>query len=159
MLKIEILAIGKLSQEYLRVGEREYLKRINPYYDVNVIELSEHKLQKSNPSDIQKVIQSEGQSIIKLLEKRKYPSYALAIEGIELSSTGFAKMIDDTALNQSGCVFIIGGSYGLSEEVKESANAMISLSRMTFPHQLSRIVLLEQIYRAATINQGITYHK
>jgi len=159
MFKVEIVAIGKISQDFLKAGEKEYIKRISPYYDTKIIELQEQKLLGNSNSDISKVILEEGNRILKHLEKTRNPVFALAIEGGEVTSEGLASYLQNISLEQSGCSFIIGGSYGLSDDVKRRATNLISLSKMTFPHQIARVVLLEQIYRAATINNGITYHK
>lgn len=159
MFHVEIVAIGKLSQDFLKNGEKEYLERIKPYYDIKVIELSEYKLEINNRSDIKKALEAEGKRILNYLKIKKYPIIVLAIEGKEMSSKIFAENLRNLSNKQPGCIFIVGASYGLSEEVKREANSLISLSQMTFPHQLSRVILLEQIYRAATINVGITYHK
>jgi 23S rRNA (pseudouridine1915-N3)-methyltransferase len=159
MFKIEVVAIGRLYKEFLKSGEGEYLRRISPYYDLKIVELPEEKEKGTHEGDILRTITTEGQSILKYLEKQKLPVFALAIEGTAVSSESFAKLLSDSALTVSGCIFVIGGSNGLSETVKQRANRLISFSDLTFPHQLMRVILLEQIYRAATINNGITYHK
>ena len=159
MFKIEIVAIGKMSNGFYKAAEKEYIKRTTPYYEVSITEFPEQKEQGSGEKAVLKVVQLEGQRIIKYLEKTKHPVYALAIEGKAISSESFANILSNLTNTSSGCIFVIGGSYGLSEEVKKRADSLISLSSMTFPHQLARIVVLEQIYRSATINNGITYHK
>ena len=159
MFKIEIVAVGKLSMEFLKEGEREYLKRIKPFYDISVAEIPEQQSLGSHSSDEKNVMEIEGERILKYLSKKKYPVTALAVEGDQMSSEILADVFNEAAHSSSGNIFVIGGSLGLSDRVKTRADKLLSLSKMTFPHQLARIILLEQIYRAATINAGITYHK
>lgn len=159
MLNIEILAIGKLSQSFLREGAAEYEKRIRPFYGISVRELPEAKLRGEHASDEMRVIVSEGEQILKALEKRRGRVVALAVEGDAMSSEGLASYLADTAERASGVTFVVGGSLGLSDAVKKRADTLLSLSAMTLPHQLARLVLLEQIYRAAAINANVKYHK
>jgi len=159
MFRIEIIAVGKLTQPFVRDGVREYLDRVRPYYNVAVTEISDQKPQGSRPADMEKVIKAEGLRIIKALKVRELPVTALASEGEMMSSNSFARLLADEAARSGGCTFIIGGPLGLSGEVKARACRMLSLSAMTLPHQLARLMLLEQIYRAAAINNNLPYHK
>ncbi|MCL2539134.1 MAG: 23S rRNA (pseudouridine(1915)-N(3))-methyltransferase RlmH [Oscillospiraceae bacterium] len=159
MFRIGIIAVGKMTQPFARDGVREYLERIKPFYNVSVTEIPEQRPRGSHTADLQRAINAEGLRITKALTKPDLPATALASEGRMLSSEEFAAMISEQTLKSSGCIFIIGGPLGLSDEVKESAGALLSLSAMTLPHQLARLVLLEQLYRAAAINFNIAYHK
>lgn len=160
MIKITVLCVGKLKEEYWRNACAEYFKRMKRYADFSIIEVDEEKLP-DDPSlaQINNTINKEGQRIIS-----KIPSgasvAAMCIEGRLYSSEELAKVISDTAAYRSGnMVFIIGGSYGLSDDVKKLAEIKMSMSKMTFPHQLARVMLCEQLYRAFQINNGGKYHK
>lgn len=160
MIKINIIAIGKLKEKYLIEACKEYLKRLSAYAKVNIIEINEYRCS-DNPlkSEIEQVIKKEGDLI---LSKIPYGSYVipLCIEGKQLSSEEFSDKIEKAALNGSSeFTFIIGGSFGLSDEVKEKGKLKLSFGKITFPHQLMRIVLLEQIYRAFSIINNSKYHK
>lgn len=158
MLTVNLICIGKLKENYLRDAQAEYTKRLGAFCKLNVIELSESKLP-NNPSDseIAKCIEAEGQIISSKLKGYLIP---MCIEGKHLSSEELSSKIDEISLNgMSEISFIIGGSYGLSNEVKQKADLKLSMSKMTFPHQLARVMLLEQIYRAFQISSNGKYHK
>ncbi len=159
MLEIKIICIGKLKEKYWDAACAEYLKRLRAYCDVSIVELKEEKLP-SNPSaaDERGVKEAEGKAILGRVSRGEYV-IAMDIMGKELSSEDLAAKIGDTAFTHSTIDFIIGGSLGLSEEVKKRADFRFSFGRITLPHQLARVVLLEQIYRAFKINAGETYHK
>lgn len=141
MLSIKILCAGSLKEEYLRQACAEYSKRLGAYASLKLVELR------------------EGASMLPLINKSAY-NIALCIEGKEMSSTELASLIEKTAVGgKSEICFIIGESTGLSEEVKRACDLRLSFSRMTFPHQLMRVILYEQIYRAFTIINGGKYHK
>ena len=159
MFTIEIVAIGKLSQFFLRDGCDEYVKRARPYYRIKVTELPEEKPMTGNANDERRILESEASRIIKHIDKQHLPVIALAVEGEKLCSEDFATFLENSAVRGSGVVILIGGSLGLAESVKQRAEKCLSISDMTFPHQLARLLLLEQIYRAATINNRIKYHK
>ncbi len=154
MLTITVVAVGKLNASYFKEGCEEYLKRLSAFCKVNIIELKEDK-----SSDINKVIQNESENILKHLTNKRAKTVALCVEGKKISSEQLADFIKNTELQHSEIVFIIGGSYGLSQQLKNSVDCRISLSDMTFVHQMSRMILLEQVYRAFTINKNIKYHK
>ena len=158
MLKVEIIAIGKLSQPFIREGVGEYIKRVRPYYDLVITELPEYKPAGNSAADCLKVIEAEGARIQKALDSRKNPVTALTPEGSAMSSEEFAYSLTSSS-DTGGRIFIIGGSLGLSDGVKKRAGTLLSLSAMTLPHQLARLVLLEQVYRAAAINFSLPYHK
>jgi len=155
-----ILCVGKLKEAYWRDACAEYSKRLTPFCRFSIVELAEEKLSK-NPSDseINNCIEKEGQRILE-----KIPSVAKAIamciEGKTISSEQLAETLESSALNgYNSFYFIIGGSFGLSESVKKRADLKISMGRMTFPHQLARVMLCEQIYRGFSIINNSKYHK
>lgn len=160
MLKIEVIAIGKLKEEYLRAACGEYSKRLAGFCSFSVTELKEYKLPDNpSPAQIEKCIEEEGKDILSRLPKG-CQLITLCIEGQMLSSQQLAAQFEEfAAQGTSHIVLVIGGSYGLSEEVKAKSRLRLSMSRMTFPHQLARVMLLEQIYRACTITAGTKYHK
>ena len=159
-MKIRIIAIGKIKETYLKLGIEEYLKRIKPYSQIEIIEVNDEPV-KDNPSDseIEIVKNKEGQKVLKLLKDSDY-IISLDLDKKQLKSPEFARFLEEKfVLGNSLITFVIGGSYGLSDELKKRANDSISLSEMTFLHQMTRLILLEQIYRAFKINRNETYHK
>ncbi|MGN1203092.1 MAG: 23S rRNA (pseudouridine(1915)-N(3))-methyltransferase RlmH [Eubacterium sp.] len=159
MMNVTVLAVGRLKESYLRDGCSEYVKRLSPYARVNIIEISEEKCP-DNPSDseIQNVLQKEGKRLIKKIPKGAYV-IPLCIEGREYDSREFSRLIEGISLNNSHICFVIGGSFGLDEEVKRLGKTKLSFGKMTLPHQLARIVLLEQVYRGFSILNNSKYHK
>jgi len=159
-MKIKIYAIGKIKEKYLRDGISEYLERIKPYCCVEIIEVNDESI-KENPrdSDIKIAIDNEGKRVLKLLKDNDY-LIGLDLGKKELNSVEFADFLTKKFVQGgSNISFVIGGSYGLSDELKRRCNDSISLSKMTFLHQMTRLILLEQIYRAFKINRNETYHK
>lgn len=160
MLGVTIVCEAKLKEKYLRDACDEYIKRLGGYCRLNIIELSPKRLPEApSESEIANALLAEGKEIIS-----KIPSgarvYSMCIEGKQLSSEKLAGQLADCAVGGiSNIVFIIGSSYGLSDEVKRLSDFRLSMSEMTFPHQLARVMLLEQIYRAFRINSGGKYHK
>ncbi|MBQ6066703.1 MAG: 23S rRNA (pseudouridine(1915)-N(3))-methyltransferase RlmH [Clostridia bacterium] len=160
MLNVTILCVGRLKDAFYEDAAKEYGKRLTAYAKVNTVEIKAADLpQEPSEAEIRAALEKEGAEILK-----KIPSgariVALCVEGKLYSSEELAA--DFTAAANAGTshiVFIIGGSYGLSETVKRAAHARLSMSRMTFPHRLARVMLLEQIYRACKINAGEKYHK
>ena len=159
MFSIELVAVGRLSQDFLLDGMREYQKRIKPFYNLVITELPEQRLHGVHAGDEKRVVETEGKRILSVLERKKEPVAALAVEGRQMKSEQLALWLDEAKQNCRGCVFVIGGSLGLSDAVKKRADMLLSLSAMTFPHQLARLILLEQLYRAANIQSGGSYHK
>ncbi|MEA4912156.1 MAG: 23S rRNA (pseudouridine(1915)-N(3))-methyltransferase RlmH [Oscillospiraceae bacterium] len=160
MLTLEILCIGKLNAAYCRDGCAEYEKRLSAFVKTVVTELPETKLAGEGAALEQRVIDSEGERLLAALDKRKSAAVvALCVEGESCSSEALAQYIARTQQRCSHIVFVIGGSLGLSDAVKRRADARISASAMTFPHQLMRLLLLEQLYRAETILNNVKYHK
>ena len=160
MLKITILCVGKIKEKYFSDAVAEYKKRLGRYCRMEIIEVADEKA----PEDIsaameEEIKRKEGERLLKSIREGDY-IIALAIEGEQLSSVELAKKLDKLATRGiSQIVFVIGGSLGLSKEVLARAKEKISFSKMTFPHQLRRVILLEQVYRAFRINQGEPYHK
>lgn len=143
---IKIICIGKIKEEYIKDGINDYLKRISKYHKIEIIELPD-----SN-------IINEGNIIQNHINSKDY-LIALCIEGNELSSKEFANKIDKTFITNPCITFIIGGSNGLSEDIKEKCDYKLSFSKLTYPHGLFRLILLEQIYRSFKIINNETYHK
>ena len=159
-MKIKLICVGKLKEKYLDDGIKEYLKRISAYSDIEVIEVADERIP-DNPSLAEEMIvkSKEGRRI---LDKVKQDDYMilLDVQGKELDSIQFAERIEDCMINGKSTIdFVIGGSLGHGEDVLTRANARISFSQMTFPHQLMRLILVEQIYRAFKIIRHETYHK
>lgn len=160
MTKITVIAVGKLKEKYLRDACDEYLKRLSAYSKVNIVEIAEERCS-DNPSDteLEMVKQKEGQRIIAKIPKGSY-IVPMCIEGQQFSSEDFSKKIESVAVSGFGEItFIIGGSFGLSDEVKNLGKLKLSFGKLTLPHQLMRVVLLEQIYRAFSISNNSKYHK
>lgn len=160
MIGIKIVAVGRLREKYLSEGIKEYLKRLRGYANVEIAEVGDEACpERLSAAEEEKVKQKEGQKILKALSPQDY-TVLLDIKGKELDSPGLADFLEERALfGQSSISFIIGGSLGVSEEVRERADFRWSFSSLTFPHQLIRLMLLEQIYRAFKINKGEPYHK
>ena len=160
MLNINVICIGKLKESFLRDASAEYQKRLSAFCRLEITELSPFKLPE-NPSQAQieaALMQEGGLITAKIPANAKV--YALCIEGKQFSSEELsAKIVTETNHGVSNIVFIIGGSHGLSDDVKKRADLLLSISKMTFPHQLARIMLLEQLYRAFMISSGGKYHK
>ena len=159
MLNIQIICIGKLKETYLKDAINEYSKRLQKYCSLTITELSDEKLpNKLNYSIIDEIKSKECNKILQNIKKDSY-MFCLDLKGKQFTSEEFSKKIDDIALNENSHItFIIGGTLGLTEEVLKNSNEKISFSKMTFPHQLIRVFLLEQIFRAFKISKGETYH-
>ncbi|CJR80562.1 23S rRNA (pseudouridine(1915)-N(3))-methyltransferase RlmH [Streptococcus pneumoniae] len=159
-MKIKVVTVGKLKEKYLKDGIAEYSKRISRFAKFEMIELSDEKTpDKASESENQKILEIEGQRILSKIADRDFV-IVLAIEGKTFFSEEFSKQLEETSIKGfSTLTFIIGGSLGLSSSVKNRANLSVSFGRLTLPHQLMRLVLVEQIYRAFTIQQGFSYHK
>ena len=152
-MKINIVAVGKIKEKYITDGIKEYAKRLSAYTLVNEIEVAEETSILNMDSKSEK----EG---VKLLEKAKGFKIGLDIKGLALDSKELSKLIQSNMVNGiSEMSFIIGGSNGLSDAVLKKADLVLSFGKITFPHQLFRVVLMEQIYRAITIIEGLPYHK
>ena len=159
-MRIRIIAIGKIKEDYLKSGISEYVKRIKPYCEVEIVEVADSPV-KDNPneSEINRVKNEEGKRVLKLV-KNSDVLINLDLNCREFSSEEFAAFLQkELEIAGAFLTFVIGGSYGLSDELKARANASISLSKLTFLHQMTRLVLLEQIYRSFKILNHETYHK
>ncbi len=159
-MKITVIAVGKIKERFFKDAISEYEKRLSKYCKLSVLEVMDEKTPDQASETVnQQILAKEGEKIRNLIPKDSYV-ISLAIEGKKYDSPGFAKMIQtSTVQGVSHITFIIGGSLGIMEEIKKASNLMLSFSDMTFPHQLMRVVLLEQIYRAFRINNGEPYHK
>ena len=159
-MKIKVVTVGKLKEKYLKDGIAEYSKRISRFAKLEMIELADEKTpDKASESENQKILEIEGQRILSKVGDRDFV-IVLAIEGKTLPSEEFSKRLEEASIKGfSTLTFIIGGSLGLAQDVKNRANLSVSFGRLTLPHQLMRLVLVEQIYRAFTIQQGSPYHK
>lgn len=160
MLKLKFITVGSLAEKHWRDACDEYKKRLSLSFKVEDCELKETKIAKDpTEGDIRAVLENEADKILSQIPPRAF-TVALCIEGKQLSSTELAALIDTKATEgYSDICFIIGSSHGLSERVKKAANARLSMSRLTFPHQLARVMLFEAVYRAGEINRGSKYHK
>ena len=150
---IKIICVGKIKEKYLKAAIEEYSKRLSKYTKLEIIELSD--ITNLNTNDI---LKKEGNNILSYIKEKDYV-IALDIDGIKMDSVIFATKLSNTFITNSNIIFLIGGSYGLSDEVKNRSNLRLSFSNFTFPHQLFRVILLEQIYIAFKIVNNEEYHK
>ena len=150
---IKIITVGSIKEQYLKDAIKEYKKRISKYTNIEIIEVKDEGLVEKN-----KALQLEEEKIEKHLNQKDY-IITLEIEGKQYTSEEFAEKLNKIQIENSNITFIIGGSYGLSDKIKEKANLKLSFSKLTFPHQLFRVILLEQIYRAFKIINNESYHK
>ena len=160
MQKITLITVGRLKEAFYKEAEQEYAKRLNGFCDLNIIEIPQEVLPQ-NPSEgqIKTALEAEAEQILSKIPKQA-DIVTLCIEGKQYTSEGLSEIIKDNANLSSGViVFVIGGSFGLSETVKAKSKIRLSMSKMTFPHRLARVMLLEQIYRGYQIAAGTRYHK
>ena len=159
MLKVKIITVGGIKEKYLRDAIAEYSKRISGFASVESVELRESLLPDApNVDQIKNALDTEAANILAAIPQRAY-TVALCVEGKQLSSEEFADKLASVTQTSSCVCFVIGSSHGLSDKVKAAADLRLSFSKMTFPHQLMRVILLEQIYRGFMINSGRKYHK
>ena len=156
MLKINLITIGDIKEKYLRDAIDEYSKRIKRFASLNIIEIKESIPASNSAKDIEIALTKDAKNIEKHLSGY---TVCLDINGKMISSEEFAEKIKKTSLNSSEISFVIGASNGISEDIKKLCNERISFSPMTFPHQLMRVIFLEQLYRSFTILNNIAYHK
>lgn len=161
MIRINIICVGKLKEKYLRDASAEYEKRLSGFCKLSIIEISESKLpSEPNDKEIQKALHSEGEAMMPYLDTNNCYNIAMCIEGQQMPSEKLSKTIEQCSVQGSGTInLIIGSSFGIADEIKQKADLRLSMSEMTFPHQLARIMLLEQVYRAFQISVGSRYHK
>lgn len=159
-MNIKLITVGKLKEDYLKAGIAEYTKRLSRFAKTEIIELADEKTpDKASEAQNQQILAKEGSRIQEKIGARDYV-IVLAIEGKQLASEAFAQKLATVALDgYSDITFIIGGSLGLDPAVKQRANMKMSFGLLTLPHQLMRLVLVEQVYRAFMIQQGSPYHK
>ena len=150
---IKIICVGKIKEKYLVSAIEEYSKRLSKYTKIEIIELPDYDI---NNKDV--VLEKEKENILKHINNKDY-IITLEIEGSELNSEEFAKKIDKIFITNPNITFIIGGSYGLHNQIKNMSDFKLSFSKFTFPHQLFRVILLEQIYRVNKITNNESYHK
>ena len=150
---IKIICIGKIKERYMQEAINDYLKRLTKYTKIEIIELNNYV-----SDNVDEVLSHEKDLMLKYIKDKDY-LITLEIEGKQLTSIELSQMIDNTLMYNSNVTFIIGGSYGIHDDIKKISNYALSFSKMTFPHQLFRLILLEQIYRAFKIINNETYHK
>lgn len=159
MIKVTLITLGKLKEKYLRDAVDEYAKRLSRYCKLDIVELNPVNLSdKPSQSEIDAALTKEAEMIEKRIPDGSVIT-ALCVEGKSFSSEKLADFVETNTNSGKNMCFIIGSSYGLSNTIKQKADLKLSLSSMTFPHQLFRVMCLEQIYRAFKINEGSTYHK
>lgn len=159
-MNITIIGVGKIKEKFMQEAIKEYSKRLSRYCNLKIIEVPDEKAPENlSDREMELIKRREGEKILSKLSTNSYV-IALAIEGKSLSSEDFSKKIDELGLSGVGDIsFVIGGSLGLSKEVLDRSDFKLSFSKMTFPHQMMRLILLEQVYRAFRISKGEPYHK
>ena len=159
MLNITFITVGNLKESYLREALGDYVKRMSAFCRPNIVELKEVKVPDS-PSEVEinAALSAEAEKILSAIPPRAY-KIAMCVEGKQLASEELAATIDRASMEHSDICFIIGSSHGLAPEVKNACNLRLSVSKLTFPHQLMRVILAEAVYRAFTIIKGTKYHK
>lgn len=159
-MKITVVCVGKIKEKFYRDAIDEYAKRLSKYCKLEIIEVADEKTPDGVSDKVcESIMEKEGERILSHINQNAYV-IALAIEGREFDSVNFAKQIDKLGVEgKSNIVFVIGGSLGIYDKIKASADLLLSFSNMTFPHQLMRVILLEQIYRAYRIINNEPYHK
>ncbi|MBF1213148.1 23S rRNA (pseudouridine(1915)-N(3))-methyltransferase RlmH [Gemella morbillorum] len=158
-MKVTLICVGKVKEKFYRDAIKEYEKRLGAYIKLNTIEINDEKVKVESPSEITIAMDKEGKNILSKIKDNQYV-ITLEILGKNLSSEDFAEKINNLMLTgNSDVVLVIGGSYGLSDGVKKRSDYALSFSKMTFPHQMMRVILLEQVYRAYRIITGASYHK
>jgi 23S rRNA (pseudouridine1915-N3)-methyltransferase len=160
LLQITIVGIGKIREKYIQEGMKEYLKRLSKYVRLKIIETEDEPCpDKASDAEKDRIRQKEGERLLKKIPRQGYV-ILLDLDGKDLSSEELAVLLEEKALEgQNKITFVIGGSLGVSEEIRQKADFRWSFSRLTFTHQLIRLLLLEQIFRACKINKGEIYHK
>lgn len=159
-MNIKIVCVGKLKEKYFKDGIAEYVKRMSRFAKVKIVQVPDEKApEKLSPAEMEQVKEIEGKRILDKIKDKEYV-YVTAIKGKERTSEAFAKeLLNLTTYGHSDITFVIGGSLGTSDAVNKRADDLISFGKFTMPHQLMRLVLIEQIYRAFMINSGSPYHK
>ena len=159
MIPLTLITVGTLKESYLREAVAEYEKRLSAYCRVDTVQLKEHRLPENpSESEIRTALAEEGRRILAAIPPRAY-SIALCVEGRQMSSPALARHLESALQNGAPLCLVIGSSHGLSEEVKAACRFRLSVSELTFPHQLMRVLLLEILYRSFSILHGSRYHK
>ena len=159
MISVKIISVGNLKEAYLRDAAAEYEKRLGGFCRFTAVALKEERIPDSpSQNEIDSALKKEAEKILEQLPKRAY-KIAMCVEGDQLSSEGLAKKIDSAGTTHGEICFVIGSSHGLDPSVKQACDTRLSISKLTFPHQLMRVILLEAVYRAFNIIKGTHYHK
>ena len=159
MLKVKLIVVGTLKEDYLRAAAAEYEKRLGAFCRFETVQLKEERLSESpSQNEIKSALEREAVKIIEQIPSSAF-CIALCVEGKQLSSEELAEKLESVSMEKSEICMVIGSSYGLSDIVKQRADMRLSISRLTFPHQLMRVILLEATYRAFNIQRGTKYHK
>ena len=158
-MKLTIICAGKIKEKYLSAGIAEFMKRLRPFAQVEIREIHEEKMpDEPSAAEKEQVLQKEGEKLLKLVPSGSY-LFVLDVYGSEMASEQLAEKIDQLGIQgRSSISFLIGGAFGLSKEVRAAADERLSFSQLTFTHQMVRLLLVEQIYRAFKINRGEKYH-
>lgn len=158
-MKITVICVGKIKEKFFCDAISEYKKRLSRFVTVEIIEVKDEKIpENASQKECGLILEKEGNAILSKIQKNGF-TVAMCIEGTELSSTELSQKLDEIKQTNSNVTFIIGGSLGLSKAVKSASDMLLSFGKITLPHQLMRVVLLEQLYRAFKISAGETYHK
>ncbi|MDD7736202.1 MAG: 23S rRNA (pseudouridine(1915)-N(3))-methyltransferase RlmH [Bacillales bacterium] len=158
MINIKLVCVGKIKESFHKEEIGEYLKRLSKYCKINIFEVEEYKIKEESPSLIEQCLIKEGENLLKNIKDDEY-LILLDLHGLEMTSERFSEKIDELVSLGKNITFAIGGSYGLSNQVRKRSNVQLKLSEMTFTHQMTRVIILEQIYRAFKIINKETYHK
>lgn len=159
MVEVKFITLGTLKEAYLRDAAAEYRKRLQAYCKIEIVEIKEERLPDSpSENEIRQALDREAEKIFAEIPSRAY-SVAMCVEGEQMSSEALARKLSDVADRYGSICFIIGSSHGLSDRVKDKCNYRMSVSKLTFPHQLMRVMLLESVYRGFNIIKGTRYHK
>lgn len=159
MVSVTLITLGTLKENYLKDAVSEYKKRLSQYAKVEEINLKEEPIKnEDDPQEIKRALDTEGEKILSAFPKDSY-KIAMCVEGKEYDSVGISRLIGEASDLKGRLVFVIGSSHGLSEKVKMGCDARLSLSKLTFPHQLMRVIFYEMLYRSFTIIAGKKYHK
>ncbi len=161
MLNVNLITVGKLKESYLRDACAEYQKRLQAFCKLNIVELNESRLPDSpSEKEIKTALSNEGKAMMSLFSGNSCYNITMCIEGKQLSSVKFAEKLEKISVDGKSTVnIVIGSSFGIADEIKAMSDFKLSMSEMTFPHQLARVMLLEQLYRTFQINSGGKYHK
>ena len=159
MLNLTVITVGNLKESYLREASAEYEKRLNAFCRLEMVQLKEVRLPE-NPTDAQisAALSAEGKQILAAMPPRAF-RIALCVEGKQLSSEELAQKLEQISASHGSAVLVIGSSFGIAPEVKAACDLRLSVSKLTFPHQLMRVLLLETVYRSLGISKGTKYHK